>query len=189
MRWLVFGCKYDFVVFTIHLFFFLVLYLYSRRAHKTRRHVFHCCRGMCAAIQETHSHPRRRKRRTPHRQQGDVAHNTLDSRPQSSPLPFTSSPSTLRPFLLPSQHVLSYLPPRLAYLYVFIRTPVHCSSSSSFPLSLHVCSRLLSPSAPVAALSSCFLFALLLLWVSVLRCFFFLEFVLFLFWDSIYLYK
>lgn len=48
MRWLVFGCKYDFVVFTIHHFF--VLYLYSRRAHKTRKHVFHCCRGMCAAI-------------------------------------------------------------------------------------------------------------------------------------------
>lgn len=28
---------------------FFVLYLY-RRAHKTREHVFHCCRGMCAAI-------------------------------------------------------------------------------------------------------------------------------------------
>lgn len=51
MRWLVFGCKYDLVVFTIHLFGGGgILYLYSRRAHKTRRHVFHCCRGMCAAI-------------------------------------------------------------------------------------------------------------------------------------------
>lgn len=104
-------------------FFFLVLYLYSRRAHKTRRHVFHCCRGMCAAIQETHSHPRRRKRRTPHRQQGDVAHNTLDSRPQSSPhfalhlLPL--HPSTLPP-TQPTRSLLSPTPPR-----VFIRFHTH----------------------------------------------------------------
>lgn len=53
MRWLVFGCEYDFCC--LFLFIVFVLYLYSRRAHKTREHVFHCCRGMCAAIIQKHT--------------------------------------------------------------------------------------------------------------------------------------
>lgn len=44
MRWLAFG-------FQISLFLTIILvqYLYSRRAHKTREHVFHCCCGTCAS--------------------------------------------------------------------------------------------------------------------------------------------
>lgn len=42
MRWLVFGCKYDFVVFTIHLFFFwFCIYI----AEEHTRHV-----GMCFTV-------------------------------------------------------------------------------------------------------------------------------------------
>lgn len=58
-----------------------VLYLYSRRAHKTRKHVFHCCRGMCAAIIREHMQCHTQTHTRRYRQQGHVAHNkdTLDS--------------------------------------------------------------------------------------------------------------
>lgn len=55
MRWSVFGCRNNFVV-CFYSWFFFVLYLYSRRAHKTHEHVFHCCRGMCAAIIQKDKH-------------------------------------------------------------------------------------------------------------------------------------
>lgn len=91
-------------------------------AEEHTRHVSMCFTVAVESVlpYNKHTHPPgRRKRRTPHRQQGDVAHNTLDSRPQSSPFPalhlLPLHPSTL-PSTPPTRPLLSPDQPR-----VFIR--------------------------------------------------------------------
>lgn len=140
--------KFFVVCFYYSLFFFFssfVSYLYSRRAHKTREHVFHRCRGMCAANvwEHTYIHMRthtcagftwrqKQTRRKTHRQQGHVAHNrhTLDSRPQSNLfllpllllLLLLLTPCSLSPPLLhftPLSPSATRLSPDLIYLWIF----------------------------------------------------------------------
>lgn len=167
----------SFLLFVIFLGFCIYI------AEEHTRHVSMCFTVAVECVLPYNKHtltpppPGRQQRRTPHRQQYDVAHNTLDSRPQSSPFPalhllplhtstLPSTPPT-GPLLSPDQPC------------IFIRFHTLTCAQLLLP-SFSPC---LQPplSAPVAALSSCFLFALLLLWVSVLRCFFSLKFVFFLF--------
>ena len=207
----------------LFLFIVFVLYLYNRRAHKTREQMFHCCCGLCAAILQTHTHThtktQMRRDRHKRRQQGHVAHNknTLDSRPQSNLFLLFLLPPLSNPFLLVPPFSANTLPPlrelsvaQLSLNHIFINFHTHsCALSLLFPTApplfflpclilppLFLCFLCpLSCTLSLLSLLSCFLFALLLLWVSVLRCFFFFFpqkfFVLFcfVFWDSIYLYK
>lgn len=182
MRWLVFGSKYDLFVFII----FFVLYLYSGRAHKTREHVFHRCRGMCAAMTHEHATLHTNGRLT-HTTQATGSRstwqNTLDSRPQSQPVPP----------ILPPLHAFSFSSslschPKHIYELSYAQSALLSSLAMSYAASS--LPQLLSPSHVLSlSLSSCFLFALLLLWVSVLRCYFSVFFCFFVFWGSIYLYK
>lgn len=143
---------------SLFLIIIFVQYLYSRRAHKTREHVFHCCCGTCASIIH---HGGTLRSETPHRQQGHVAHNrhwTVDLSPfllaRSTPPSFSAS--------------LSCHPKHYIYKLV-IRTVAHslCFPVSSWPCPTLPPIFLFLFSSP--SVLSRFLFALLLLWVSVLR--------------------
>lgn len=150
-------------IISLFLIIIFVQYLYSRRAHKTREHVFHCCCGMCASIIH---HRGTLRTETPHRQQGHVAHNrhwTVD---------LSQSPSS---WPAPRRHL--FLPPSaVTQNIIFINFSYAQLRTLSAFLSLlgHVPRCLRFPSVPQPfsshrPLSSSFLFALLLLWVSVLR--------------------
>lgn len=129
---------------------------------------------------------------TQHRQQGHVAHNrnTLDSRPQSQlvlPSFPLSMPSPFLPLSAVTQNIIF-----MNFSYAQLRALSALLSFLAMSYSASYLSQLLSPShvlsLSLSALSSCFLFALLLLWVSVLRCYFSVLFFLFLFFGVQYIY-
>lgn len=196
MRWMVFGCKSDFhrLFFSVGFCFVFMKWkstqdtracvsqlLWNVRCHDTKKHT----RG--------HTQTKRHKQTQQCRQQGHVAHNknTLDSRSQSDLLLHTSPPaagafsdsSALHRPVVSDSHVFITFHTQLRSLLCFPQLLLffHCSHPSLLFCSSHLTS----------LLSSCFLFALLLSWVSVLRCLFFplLEVFSFLFEGSIYLYK
>lgn len=124
------------------------------------------------------------------RQQGHVAHkNTLDSRPQSNLFLLFLPPLLFDPFSFcffsasafsPSS-TLRHTVVSLSHIFIHFHTaqlrtlcfPLLAMSQTASYLSLLLCS---SHVFCHCSLFSCFLFALLLLWVSVLRCFCFLFF-------------
>lgn len=90
MRWLVFGCKYDFVVCFYSLFLFCIYIAeeHTRHASMCFTVAVECVLPFINTCNATDTHTQTRKHTQTHkrRQQGHVAHNknTLDGRPQSN---------------------------------------------------------------------------------------------------------
>lgn len=190
-------------VFIIHCFF--VLYLYSRRAHKTREHVFSLLLSNVCCHYTKHTHTYQETKQThKHRQQGHVAHNknTLDSQPQSNlfllfPLPPLLNPppspanifstcSTLSPDRLLNSYIYKFSYAQLCTLCFSPQLPL-----SSFHVSYCFSASLMSLLSPLL-LSVC-LTTVVGFCIALLFLFFFFpsKKFFFFFWgvDSIYLYK
>lgn len=207
MRWLAFGCKYDFVVCFYSLFLFCIYIAeeHTRHASMCFTVAEECVLPLYKKHMQCHTYTNTRRHKQT-QMQATGSRSTLQHTGQSTSVkpfpPLPPPPSALQTSLLflPTFSLLPQLSItqsslNLTYLEIFItqlRTLsafTHCS-----PLfSCHVSYCILSSSVPFkythCSLLSCFLFALLLLWVSVLRCFFLKHFFSFVFWDSIYLYK